>query len=46
MKKIMLSISTVAMAVLLIVIGILGCASEEAASLMVYSGAGMRKPMD
>ena len=46
MKKIMLSISAVAIAVLLITIGILGCASQEAASIMVYSGAGMRKPMD
>ena len=46
MKKIVLSISAVVMAVLLITIGVLGCASEKAASLMVYSGAGMRKPMD
>ena len=46
MKNIMLSISAVAIAVLLISIGVLGCASEEAASIMVYSGAGMRKPMD
>jgi molybdate transport system substrate-binding protein len=46
MKKTLLSISAIAMAIMLITIGILGCASEEAASLMVYSGAGMRKPMD
>jgi molybdate transport system substrate-binding protein len=48
MKKIMLSISAVAIAVLLITIGFLGCTSQpqEAESMMVYSGAGMRKPMD
>jgi molybdate transport system substrate-binding protein len=46
MKKIMLSLSALAMAVLLITVGVLGCASEEAKSIMVYSGAGMRKPMD
>jgi len=46
MKRITLSIGAVAMAVLLITIGILGCASEKATSIMVYSGAGMRKPMD
>ncbi|MBN1189489.1 MAG: molybdate ABC transporter substrate-binding protein [Dehalococcoidales bacterium] len=46
MKKTMLSISIITMALLLITIGILGCASNDAESIMVYSGAGMRKPMD
>ncbi|MBN1375335.1 MAG: molybdate ABC transporter substrate-binding protein [Dehalococcoidia bacterium] len=46
MKKIMLSIT--AIVVLLVTIGVLGCTSnsQEAQSIMVYSGAGMRKPMD
>ncbi len=41
-------ITAVLAAVALTAIGITGCASrpEEAGSLMVYSGAGMRKPMD
>ncbi|MBN1376669.1 MAG: molybdate ABC transporter substrate-binding protein [Dehalococcoidia bacterium] len=44
----MLSINAIAIAVLLITIGVLGCTSksQEAQSIMVYSGAGMRKPMD
>ena len=48
MKKIMLSISTIALVLLLITISVPGCTSqpEEAESIMVYSGAGMRKPMD
>jgi molybdate transport system substrate-binding protein len=48
MKKIILSFSAIAMAVLLITISALGCTSQpqEAESIMVYSGAGMRKPMD
>ena len=48
MKKVMVSISTIAIALLLIIISVPGCASQsqEAESIMVYSGAGMRKPMD
>jgi molybdate transport system substrate-binding protein len=46
MRKFLLLISAVAMTILLITIGVLGCASQEAESIMVYSGAGMRKPMD
>ena len=48
MKKVMVSISTIAIALLLIIISVPGCASQsqEAQSIMVYSGAGMRKPMD
>lgn len=48
MKKSMLSISVIAMALLLLTPGVLGCTSQpqEAQSIMVYSGAGMRKPMD
>ncbi len=48
MKKTVLSVSAIAMAVLLIAITAVGCAtqSEEAESIMVYSGAGMSKPMD
>jgi molybdate transport system substrate-binding protein len=47
-KKIVISISAMAMALLLIAISVPGCTSrsEEAESIMVYSGAGMRKPMD
>ncbi|MBN2186949.1 MAG: molybdate ABC transporter substrate-binding protein [Dehalococcoidia bacterium] len=48
MKKITLSISALAIALLLIIISAPGCTSQpqEAESIMVYSGAGMRKPMD
>jgi len=48
MKKIMVFISTTALALLLITISVAGCISQsqEAESIMVYSGAGMRKPMD
>jgi len=48
MKKTILSISAITIAVLLITIGVLGCTSKPqiAESIMVYSGAGMRKPMD
>ncbi|MDY6917861.1 MAG: molybdate ABC transporter substrate-binding protein [Chloroflexota bacterium] len=48
MKKTAYAISAVAIAVLLIATTILGCTSQsqETGSIMVYSGAGMRKPMD
>ncbi len=48
MKKTVLSISTIIISLLLITISVLGCTSkpQEAESIMVYSGAGMRKPMD
>ncbi len=48
MKKVLFSISTIAMAALLFSISASGYAAQtgEAESIMVYSGAGMRKPMD
>ncbi|MCD6600108.1 MAG: molybdate ABC transporter substrate-binding protein [Dehalococcoidia bacterium] len=48
MKKIIVLISSTAIALLLITIGVAGCISQpqEVQSIMVYSGAGMRKPMD
>ena len=48
MKKFTLAAGIVALAALLLAINIVGCTpqSEEAESIMVYSGAGMRKPMD
>ncbi len=48
MKKTAISIVVVAVAIVLIVGGVQGWLfpSEEAESIMVYSGAGMRKPMD
>lgn len=48
MKKIIVSISAITVALLLITLSALGCPSQpqEAESIMVYSGAGMRKPMD
>jgi len=47
-KKTAISIVVVAVAIVLIVGGVQGWLfpSEEAESIMVYSGAGMRKPMD
>ena len=45
MKKTVTAISGIAMALLLVAVGILGC-TQETQSIMVYSGAGMRKPMD
>lgn len=44
MKKTVLLISTIAMALLLVIVAVPGCSSGE--SIMVYSGAGMRQPMD
>ena len=48
MKKVMVLISTTAITLLLITISVAGCISQsqEVQSIMVYSGAGMRKPMD
>jgi molybdate transport system substrate-binding protein len=48
MNKIKVSIIAVVAALLLIVISAPGCSSQPqgAESIMVYSGAGMRKPMD
>jgi molybdate transport system substrate-binding protein len=46
MKKLLLSAGAIAIAVILTTFGVLGCSSEDAESIMVYSGAGMRKPMD
>ena len=46
MKKITLSFITIAIALMLITTGIIGCTSAKTESIMVYSGAGMRKPMD
>lgn len=42
------SVSTIISTILLIIISLSGCTSQsqKAESLMVYSGAGMRKPMD
>lgn len=48
MKKLVVLISAIAITAMLFLVGIPAYASRsgEAESLMVYSGAGMRKPMD
>ena len=48
MKKTLFSISAIAIVILLIVVSVSGCTSpaKEVESIMVYSGAGMREPMD
>jgi molybdate transport system substrate-binding protein len=46
MRKIIVTITVIAMAVLFITANILGCTPQSKKSIMVYSGAGMRKPMD
>jgi len=46
MRKIVSVIAGIIAIMLLIGVSLAGCASQEAESIMVYSGAGMRKPMD
>jgi len=48
MKRFSLLVSAIAIALLLMIVSVPGCPSQpgEAESIMVYSGAGMRKPMD